>query len=150
MNCVVGKENKYILFYSILKKVFTNTLKTTAQFSRSASAASSERRDFMFEGVAIQPGFVRSMTEAPWDSNTGLRRSRLLAPASTIVRFLLGSFVPSLLSAGSLSRMASGFMAMEKPLQSEATRERSSLWEVLRSNPKIMAGLVLLVEKRTV
>jgi hypothetical protein len=67
-----------------------------------------------------------------------------------MVRFLPGSFTPSLLCAGSLSRMASGWMAMEKPLWSEEARERSSSYEVLRSNPKIMAGLVLLVEKRTV
>jgi hypothetical protein len=37
--------------------------------------------------------------------------------------------------------MASGWMAMENPLRREEARERSR---------KIMAGLVLLVEKRTV
>jgi len=104
----------------------------------------------MLAGVAIQPGLVRSMTVAPWDSKIGLRRPKLLAPARMMVRFLPGSFAPSQLRAGSLSRMASGWMAMESPLRSEDARERSSSWDVLRSNPKIMAGLVLLVEKRTV
>jgi hypothetical protein len=80
----------------------------------------------MLEGVAIQPGLVRSMTVAPCDSKTGRRRPRLLAPARMMVKFFSGSFAPSLLLAGSLSRMASGWMAMENPLRSEDARERSS------------------------
>jgi hypothetical protein len=44
-----------------------------------------------------------------------------------MVKFLPGSFAPSLLLAGSLSRIASGWMAMENPLRSEEARERSSL-----------------------
>jgi hypothetical protein len=75
--------------------------------------------------VIIQPGFVRSMTTAPFDSNTGFRLARLLAPANIIVRHLL-PFAPSPEAVVSLARMPSGFAEIEKPLRSETVRERRS------------------------
>jgi hypothetical protein len=99
-----------------------------------------------FDSVIIQPGLVRSITTAPLDSKIGLRLARLLAPARIIV-IALFSFAPSLGSAGSLARMASGCAEMEKPLRSETVRERSSSYVDFLSRPKMIDGLVLEVEK---
>ena len=58
----------------------------------------------------------------------------------------LFSFAPSLGSAESLARMDSGCAEMEKPLQSETVRERSSSYADFLSSPKIIDRLVLEVE----
>ncbi|MFN9905948.1 MAG: hypothetical protein ACK56F_07465, partial [bacterium] len=69
--------------------------------------------------MAIQPGFVRSKTAAPLASKMGLRLPRMLAPAKIIVKTLVDSLSPSGCAGGSLTRMASGLAAKEKPLRSE-------------------------------
>jgi hypothetical protein len=97
--------------------------------------------------LIIQPGFVKSMTTAPLASKAGLRLARLLAPARMMVRDLV-SFAPSRFAAVSLARMPSRLAVMEKPLRSETVRERRSSYTDFLSRPKMMAGLVLIVEKR--